>query len=488
MSQVEFLTKQLYGSKSEKLDPNQSELFEEGVEMGKPEPLPDVPADEPEEENSSKEKAKTTRRKKADIFPQNLKVEVVQTSTPQEVLENPELFRKIGERFHDLLHHQKEELLWQRTVTEQYVRVDEKTEVPVSPPAPLPPVPGAAITPELAAHLIIAKYCDHLPHYRQAVMWKRELDIQLNRQTLNQWTHAIAEHLKGVAEAIGRELRLSEVLQLDETPIDYLSPGAGKAKKGYYWVMRNPETKAVYYHWETTRGKDGLKRTLGWGQTSNTIDFRGTIQCDGYGVYTSLQKELAGLKMGGCLAHIRRKFLRDGSIRTLSWSAEWLSKVQILYRIERELKESQAPPDERRKIRQKRSKPIVTQLKATLVEQKPNYRPKSAIGEAIRYALSQWSCFERYLEDGKLEIDNNGVENAIRPTKLGAKNHLFIGSAEAGTNSAVLYTLVENCRALGLNPRDYLIWAINGLQAKPAEKLTPACLSHQIQDTKSLAA
>ena len=140
-------------------------------------------------------------------------------------------------------------------------------------------------------------------------------------------------------------------------------------------------------------------------------------------------------------------------------------------------------------MRQAQSKPIIDQLKETLITQKLNYRPKSSIGEAINYAFGEWEGFERYLEDGKLEIDNNGVENAIRPTKLGAKNHLFIGSAEAGSNSATLYTLIENCKALGLNPRDYLIVAITGKARKKDDtELTPAQLATTLQSAQQSAA
>ena len=200
--------------------------------MGKPEPLVDAPADELEEQKSNEEHAKPSRKNKGQIFPANLKVEVVETIIPEEVLANPDAYRKIGQRHHDLLHYQREELHWERKITEQYVKIDDKDAPPLSSPAPVAPIEGASITPELAAQITIAKYCDHLPHYRQAGIWLREQGIGLSRQTINKWTHAIADHLADIADAIGRELRLCDVLQLDETPIDYLKPGNGKTKKG----------------------------------------------------------------------------------------------------------------------------------------------------------------------------------------------------------------------------------------------------------------
>jgi len=455
--------------------------------MGKPAPLPDVPEDAPEEESSNDvNKPKTTRKTKADRFPKNLKVEVVKVIKPAEVEAHPERYKKIGERHHDLLHHQTAKVLWERTITEQYVRIDHKEAPPLSAPAPVPPITGAAITPEFAAQLIIAKYCDHLPHYRQSGIFLREQGIELSRQTINKWTHAIASHLSDIADAIGRELRMADVLQIDETPIKYLQPGNGKTKQGYYWVLRDPITQQVYFHWETTRGKNALKRTLGWDEESNTLDFSGTLQCDGYTAYLSLKKELEGIELGGCLTHIRRKFLRDESFTTLTWGQTFIYQTQKLYSIEREL--ANAPPAERKRIRQEQARPIVAQLKQTLITQKSNYRPKSTIGEAITYALKEWEGFERYLEDGKLDIDNNGVENAIRPTKLGAKNHLFIGSAEAGDDTALLYTIIENCKVAGLNPRGYLAYAIQQIGTVDASELTPNKHAQQLKDATQAAA
>lgn len=487
-SQIDYLTKQQYGAKSEKLDPNQLELLE-GAGLGKSEPLPDALEDAQEEANSKSEKHHPKpRRSKEDLYPKNLRVEVVEERTPQEVLDHPEDYEKIGVREHDLLHHQRAELYWKRTLTGIYKKKSDRNLPPLNCSAPVPPIMGAKITPELGAHLVVAKYCDHLPHYRQSAIWEREQEIILGRKTINRWTQAVAESVSKIYEAIGRELRIASVLQVDETPIRYLKPGNGKSKQGYLWVMRNPVTGTVYYNWETTRSKDGLKRTLGWDEQTNTLDYRGTIQCDGYKAYLSLVKEFLGIQLGSCLAHIRRKFLKDESFQNTPWGAAFIVDIQALYKIERRLKSANAPPDERRRVRQQQAKPIAQKLYQTLIVQKPKHRPKSAIGEAISYALAEWEGFERYLEDGKLDIDNNGVENAIRPTKLGAKNYLFFGSAEAGEYNAVLYTLLENCKVLGINPRAYLEYVILALQTTPPEELTPSKLLPILQSDSPLVA
>jgi len=171
---------------------------------------------------------------------------------------------------------------------------------------------------------------------------------------------------------------------------------------------------------------------------------------------------------------LRRKFLDDKSLKTQPWIAYLLRCIKVLYRIERRLRNTSAPPELCRRRRQTYGKPIIKNLHQKLTLQLPNYRPSSSCAKAINYALNQWTQFSLYLDDGRIPIDNNGVENAIRPCKLGLKNYLFFGSLEAGQNNATLYTLIENCKAEGLNPRSYLEHVIEQLHNQPAEELTPA--------------
>ena len=470
--QVQWLQQQLFGSKSERLDPSQEELFKEGLEMGKPEPLPcEDEITSAQEEEKSKEPRK--RKTKAELFPKNLPVVEKTTLIPAEVMANPGAYKRLGERHHDELDYQPARLQWQRTIIPSYILKEDKNQAPVREKAPESKIPGTMITPALATALIIDKHCDHLPHYRQSQRFFREQTVKLSHKTINSWVHQTAQHLAPIADAIGKELRCSDLLQMDETPMHYLIPGTRKSHTGYLWLMRNPQTGAVYYQWQKGRSTKDLLQTLGYDEQTQELAFKGTIQCDGYICYQTLMNAYEGVALVACLAHIRRKFIDDKSLRTIPWVAYLLRSIKTLYRIERRLRNSSAPPDICKRIRQNYAKPIVEKLHTILTEQLPHHRPSSSCGKAISYALNQWSKFILYLEDGRLDIDNNGIENAIRPCKLGLKNYMFFGSLEAGENNAILYTLIENCKAANLNPRDYLEHVLERLNGQSAQELTP---------------
>jgi transposase len=446
--------------------------------MGKPEPLPGSGETAPEQEEvKSKEPKK--RKTKAELFPKNLPVVEKITLIPAEVSANPDAYKCIGERHHDELDYQPARLRWERTIIPSYVLKNDKAESPVREKAPVAKIPGAMITPALASALIIDKHCDHIPHYRQSQRFFREQTVDLSRKTINTWVHQAATHLTPVAEAIGRELRSSDLLQMDETPMHYLSPGTGKAQKGYIWVMRDPQTGATYYQWQKGRSAQDLFQTLGYDEETHTIDFKGIIQCDGYSCYLTLMNTYEGIKLGACLAHIRRKFIDDESLRKIPWVSYLLRAIKVLYRIERRLRKTSELPDVCKRIRQRHAKPIVEKLHQLLTQELPQHRPTSSCGKAISYALNQWSQFILYLEDGRLAIDNNGIENAIRPCKLGLKNYMFFGSLSAGQNNATLYTLIENCKANDLNPRDYLEYVLENLSLQSPEELTPSRLAQK---------
>ncbi len=478
-----WLQNQLFGSKSERIDPSQKELFEEGAEMGKPE----APSSLDDEVERVEPKSKRKRRRKVDLYPRNLPVVIKETLIPSEVAENPEAYEKITERYHDELDYTPARLQWERTVIAEYVSKEHKNVPPARNSAPLSAIEGAMITPALASALIVDKHCDHLPHYRQSQRFFREQTVELSHKTINQWVLKAAKHLAPIAREIGKELRNSEVLQIDETPMHYLQPGSGKAQTGYFWVMRNPQTGASFYQWQKGRSAQALLETLGHDKDTGQLEFKGTIQCDGYVCYTTVMTSYEGIKLAACLAHIRRKFVDDKSLRTHGWVAYIIKAIRVLYSIERHLKKAHAPPDQIKRQRRRRAKPIADRILEILKRELPLHRPQGNCGKAISYALNQWSQFELYLDDGRLAIDNNGVENAIRPCKLGLKNYLFFGSLEAGENNAVLYTLIENCKAEGVNPRSYLEYVIGALREQPATELTPSKLASVLNSHKQSA-
>jgi hypothetical protein len=334
--------------------------------------------------------------------------------------------------------------------------------------------------------ILADKYCDHLPHYRQSDRFLRRHGAIIRRQTINKWTHSAANLLAPIGEAIRKDIMRAEVLQIDETPIEYLCPGLGKTAKGYFWVYRNHETGAQYFDWQLGRGHECMFDILGYEEKTRTLAFTGTIQCDGYSAYIALANLIEKLELAGCLAHIRRKFFEARSLAP-DIVDKIIRLIQILYRYERPLLRQGEPPpsDCRLLVRKGHQQQYVEQLKSLIDTEREKHLPKSALGEAFTYACNQWDSFKAYLEDGRLEIDNNLIENAIRPSKLGIKNYLFIGSAKAGDSSALIYTLIANCKVAGIDPERYLATVLERvtLNTTPeqAEQLTPAMLAEEIK-------
>jgi hypothetical protein len=239
-------------------------------------------------------------------------------------------------------------------------------------------------------------------------------------------------------------------VQIDETPIRYLEPGHGKAKLGYLWTCRQPRGDTVY-HWETSRAADCLKKIV-------PVDFEGFIQCDGYRAYDAFVRAHGKvIALAGCWAHVRRPFY-EARLDTPRAAGLILHLLQNLYRIEKRLRQTKASPKLRLLTRQYESRPIIARIHRTLLcwQNKHEFLPQSLMGKAISYALGEWDSLLLYLQDGRLEIDNNLVENAIRPTAIGKKNWLFFGEAHAGERSAIIYTIVEACRRRRLDPFAYL--------------------------------
>lgn len=469
------LQQRLFGASSEKLDPAQLQLLFDEIVLGKPEPLPEPSGETsaPEEEKSN---APKNRRTKADRFPRNLMILIEKEIIPDEVLANPDEWDQIGEEHHDELDVVKAQIFWRRTVRKKFVHKREKARPPVIAPAPLPSIPGTLLAPALAAQIIVDKYQDHLPHYRQSQRFRRRHNIDIGRQTLNTWTHATARHLAPIGQAIRAELLQAKALQIDETPIDYLDPGHSRVKEGRLWAYHDPTNGTCYFDWHAGRGADCLLEMLGYDEDTNTIQYQGTIQTDGYVVYDTIASKF-DLRHCGCLAHTRRKFTDLGKAAP-EVTIPILLMIQRIYRIEKQTSQTAAPPACRELIRRTRSLPIADELHRFVLEQFKIQRPASNIGEALSYTLNQWEKIRHCLTQGILEIDTNKVENTIRPTKLGMKNWMFFGSLEAGTNNALIYTLLANCRAQNLDPEDYLVEVINRLpqDAAPAKaaELTPA--------------
>jgi transposase len=440
---VNLLLRRVFGASSEKLDTAQLQLLLSGTEVTERAVEPPAEVAKPKLQVQAPRKAKVPR------LPETLPV-IEEVIDPEPVKAAPEQFRQIGQEVSEQLDYEPARYFRRRLVRRTYVSRVQPDNAPVT--APLPPTlqERCLATPALLAHIVVSKYCDHLPLYRQEQILARRHGINLPRQTLARWVELTAEWLKPIYKQIKTGVMAAGYVQLDETPISYLEPGAGRALKGYLWTGSRPGGD-VFFDWHASRAGECLDTVV-------PVDFQGTVQCDGYDGYNRLaQRSGKDIKLAYCWAHVRRKFndALEGAPRTAGWM---IKQIQLLYRIESRLREQKAGPALRQAVRASQSKPVVERIQkaCTRLARNKRYLPQDAISRAMAYALAQMPGLGVYLEDGKIEIDNNLVENAIRPTALGKKNWLFIGEAEAGERSAIIYTVIESCRRRRIDPYAYL--------------------------------
>ena len=331
-----------------------------------------------------------------------------------------------------------------------------------------PPSPSEPPLPKRKRRQLKDRLPEHLPLYRQAQTLKRRFGIELSRKTMSSWMWHIGNWLRIIYDEMKEEIRASGYLQADETCIKYIDPGTGRSQSGYLWVYHAPNV-GVVFEWHQGRGTEHLNSMLG--------DYSGDLQCDGYQPYRTfnLSRETQyRYLIYACWAHVRRKFFEAKADSVTA--AEILNQIQCLYRIESDLRDSAASHKERAK-RRKESKIILNDIKESLDHGLSSHRPQSLTGKAISYTLNLWDELVRYADTGHVEIDNNLVENAIRPTAIGKKNWLFFGSPDSGWQSAVIFSILETCRKLGIDQQDYLhgvLAQLPTLTAQQARELTPA--------------
>ena len=442
---MDLFIRRVFGRSSEKLDADQLDLFLMAPEneAGKVDASSLEEAD-PQHEPRARRDARCRER-----WPADLPV-VEEIIDPKEVQKAPEDWRLIGAEVSEQLDYEPGRFLRRRLVRRKYVRRGDLEAVPVI--AALPPSlqERCIAAPGLLAQIIVSKYCDHLPLYRQEAIFGNRHGVYLPRQSMARWMGLAADWLRPIYEHIRTGVMAGGYLQIDETPIRYLSPGHGQTKLGYFWTALSPGGDVVY-HWETSRGADCLKNVI-------AADFQGTLQCDAYVAYGSfVKKHKHNITLAGCWAHARRNFYeaREQAPQRCGWI---LRQIGHLYRNEENLRCTKAGPRKRAAVRMSQSPPICQRLYRALVlfKKSRRYLPRSAFGQAIDYALSNWPLLGVYLDDGRIQIDNNLVENSIRPTALGKKNWLFFGDADAGRRGAILYTMIESCRRRGIDPYAYL--------------------------------
>jgi transposase len=438
---LDVLARRFFGKKSEQLNAAQLELLlsgltEDSVGLSEDKEPPARPA--------PRHSGTPTRRIRT---PDNLEV-VRQVIEPELVKAEPEHWKRIGQEVSRQLDYQPGKFFWQETVRPKYVRRGQRALPPMIAPAPERVAEGSLAAPGLLAQLLVSKYCDHLPFYRQEqIFWQRH-GVFIARQQMVQWTAQSVRLLSGISDCLKRDLQGRRYVQVDETPVRYQDPNLhGRCGQGYLWTALVPG-QCVVYEWHASRAARCLDSLLGPG-------FAGKLQCDGYSAYPAFAKEKATLALFGCWAHARRNFFeaQEQAPRVAGWI---LNQIGLLYRWEEELRRNRAGPVLRHVKRSSHHRMVIERLDRALKKLQPRYLPQSLMGQAIGYARNQWPLLEGFLEHGEVEIDNNLVENAIRPTALGKKNWLFFGSEEAGQRSAVIYTLIQNCRLHGVEPYTYL--------------------------------
>ena len=313
----------------------------------------------------------------------------------------------------------------------------------------------------MLSHILVSKFIDHLPFYRQVQIFKRQ-DLNIAESTIGGWFNAGCNLLIPLYEVMKAKLLSADYLMADETPIPVLTkdkPGA--THKGYHWVYYDPGEKLVLFDYRKTRGREGPDEFL--------ENYHGYLQTDGYTAYNNL-KNHSNITLLACMAHARRKFdhARDNDPLL---AEQALKMFQDLYQIEQQARDEGLSYDAIQQLRQRESKPILDQLEAWLQEQHNKTLPKSAIGTAITYTLTLWPRLIRYIDQGRFYIDNNLIENSIRPVALGRKNYLFAGSHEAAQQAAVIYSLVGTCKIKNIEPFAYLTKILSIIPDYPVNQL-----------------
>ncbi len=442
---LDHVIRQLFGAKSEKLDPDQLELLLQGLDPGKEPASPDnAPV---EAVTKTKRKGSAPRRPR---IPEDLPA-VEEVLIPEFVQACPEAWRRIGEEVSEQLDYRPGRFLRRVTIRPKYVKHSEPETPPVIADLPERLVERGSLAPGLLAHIVISKYADHLPLYRQQQIYAQRHKVHLPRQTLARAVEQVADWLAPVVREMSERQFAGDYVQIDETPVKFLEPGRGKTAQGYFWTVHVPGADTVY-HWHPSRSHSCLLKIV-------PERFAGTLQCDAYAAYGTFAAQRPDVELAGCWTHTRRKFTDALDQREAVTRCGWvLRQIGHLYRIEEDLRRSRAGPKLRDAIRQSQSLVIAHRIYQALQRFKLSreHLPQSLLGKAIDYGLRQWPMLERSVMLAGVQLDTNLVENAIRPTAVGKKNWMFIGAKEAGWRSAVLYSIITSCRTYGVDPHAYL--------------------------------
>jgi transposase len=456
------LQRMQFGRKSEKLS-QQIEQLE--LRLEELQAKPDENASQPQKQHPSTfspaSPAKPARRALPDHLPRQ-----TQRHDPKESA-CPDCggeLRTLGEDISEMLEYVPASFLVVRHVRPKLSCT--KCDRIVQAAAPSRPIERGVAGPGLLAHVLVSKYTDHLPLYRQSEIYERQ-GVELERSTLAGWVGGTSELLEPLVESLRRYVTAAGKLHADDTPVPVLAPGNGKTKTGRLWTYVRDDrpagderAPAVWFAYSPDRKGEHPEQHLG--------EFRGTLQADAYAGFNRLY-ENGRIQEAACWAHVRRKFFDLQQAHASAVASAALDRIAALYGIEQEIRGQ--PAEQRRAIRNTRARPLLESLRQWFEATLPKLSRKSDTTAAIRYALSRWDALVRYADDGHIEIDNNAAERALRAVALGRKNYLFAGSDTGGERAAAIYSLVGSAKLNGLDPEAYLREVLTRIADHPITRI-----------------
>lgn len=452
--ELDVLCRRLYGKKSEQVDPRQLQLALEQLANEPGVVTEPIEMDSGETPVRGHARRRATGRRPLPLSLPRHRVEIDVADADKHCACGADKTR-IGEAVSEKLEYTPASFSVIVTARAKYACPRCHDGV-VEAPAPPQAIEKSLAAEGLLAHVIVSKYQDHLPLYRLERIFARE-GIDLPRSTLCGWVADVATALAPLGEQLRREVRAADYLQTDDTSVTVLDEPTG-SYKGRLWTYLDPLGRQVVFEATRTHEREGPERFL--------ADFRGQLQADAYTGYDALYRS-GRITEIGCWAHARRRFveafLADGS------AARMVALIQQLYQVEHAAAEM--TPAARQLLRQQQAVPLLAEIQMVRDALATAALPKSPVGDAVRYLTNQWDALQRYVEDGRLAIDNNRAENQLRVVAVGRKNWLFAGSFDGATRAALLYSLVQSCTLIGISPFAYLKDVLLRVATHPHQRL-----------------